>query len=153
MTYVDRHRASVRVSPERAWEVVGHLGGDPRFYVPRRLWRVRLLSDLVFGGPGFTLTGPDRRLRVGDRMDFWEVVAAEPPARLRLRALSSLPGTADVEISLRPAGAGSELSVRTEFDPRGLAGHGYWLSSLAAHTVVFELMTRRLAAMIEQGTA
>ncbi len=71
-----------------------------------------------------------------------------PPARLRLRALSRLPGTAYLDVLVRPHGAGSELVLRTTFEPAGLPGHAYWWSTLAAHRVTFALMARRVAALV-----
>jgi hypothetical protein len=146
--YVDQHRVLVDATPARAWEVVSHLGGDERFYVPRALWRARGRLESLVGGPGHRIVGPGRELQVGDPMDFWRVVEVHPPTRLRARAESILPGTAFLDIAVRPAGAVTELTVRTDFDPAGPAGHVFWWAELAAHTVVFELMTRRLAELV-----
>ena len=150
MTYVDQHHVTVDVPPERAWDVVRRLGGDPRLYTPRPLWWARGVLDGLIGGPGDRIAGPGRPLEAGDAMDFWEVVDVHPPTRLRLRALTRLPGTAHLEIGVRALGAGSELSMRTEFDPAGPVGHAFWWAELPAHTLVFEAMTRRLAELVEQ---
>ena len=72
----------------------------------------------------------------------------QPPTRLRARALTRLPGTAYLDIAVRPQGARTELTVRTDFEPAGVLGHGYWWSNLAAHKATFELMARRLATMV-----
>jgi hypothetical protein len=146
--YVDQHRVLVDATPARAWEVVSHLGGDERFYAPRALWRTRGRLENLVGGPGHRIVGTGRALQVGDPMDFWRVVEVHPPTRLRVRAESLLPGTAFLDIAVRPAGAGTELTVRTDFVPAGLPGHVFWWAELAAHKVVFEVMTRRLAGMI-----
>lgn len=148
MAYVDRHRVPVAVSPDRAWEGVLSLGGDTRFYAPRTLWQARGLADGLLGGPGWRIEGPGRPLRAGDTMDFWEVVEVHPPTRLRLRAVTRLPGTAHLDVLVRPRGAGTELSLETTFEPAGPAGHAYWWSTVGAHRVVFALMTRRLAALL-----
>jgi hypothetical protein len=148
MTYVDQHRVTVDATPDRAWQVVSGLGGDERFYVPVSVWRTRGLADRLVGGPGHRIDGPGRSLRPGDAMDFWEVVEVRAPTRLRARALTRLPGTAYLDIGVRPQGPRTELTVRTDFDPAGLAGHAYWWANLVPHKVVFELMTRRLAAMV-----
>ena len=148
MAYVDRHSAPAAVPPDRAWDVVRGLGGDVRFYAPRPLWQLRGLVDGLIGGPGWRIEGPGRPLDAGDLMDFWEVVEVHAPTRLRLRAVSRLPGTAYLDIEVHPQGSGSELSLVTTFEPAGLAGHAYWWSTVAAHTVVFAMMTRRLAALV-----
>lgn len=148
MPYVDQRTVTAATTPERAWEVVGSLGGDARFYAPRLLWWVRGAADGLLGGPGHRLTGPGRPLVEGDAMDFWEVVEVHPGTRLRLRAQTRLPGTAYLDVLVRPAGARTELTLRTTFEPAGLAGHAYWWSTLAAHQVTFALMARRLATLV-----
>ena len=150
MTYVDEHHVAVDVSPEHAWDVVRRLGGEPRFYTPRPLWRARGLLDGLIGGPGDRIEGPGRPLEVGDAMDFWEVVEVHPPTRLRVRALTRLPGTAYLDIVVHARGAGAELSLRTEFEPAGIPGHVFWWAELPAHTLVFEAMTRRLAELVAE---
>ncbi len=148
MAYVDQHSTLVDVPPDRAWDVVRRLGGDERFYAPRELWRLRGLGDRLLGGPGHRIAGPGRPLRVGDAMDFWEVVEVRPPSRLRARALTRLPGTAYLDVLVRAQGGRTELTLRTTFEPRGLLGHGYWWSTVAAHRATFALMTRRLASLV-----
>ncbi|MEP7092371.1 MAG: DUF2867 domain-containing protein [Nocardioidaceae bacterium] len=150
MPYVDQHTATADCTPESAWDVVSRLGGDERIYVPRELWRARGRAERLVGGPGHRITGPGRALEVGDTMDFWEVVEVHPPTRLRVRALSLLPGTAylDIAVGPRPSGPGTEVSLTTTFVPAGALGHVFWWSELPAHKVVFELMTRRLAALV-----
>jgi hypothetical protein len=150
VTYVDEHHVAADVPSERAWDVVRRLGGEPRLYAPRPLWRARGLLDGLIGGPGDRIEGPGRPLRVGDAMDFWEVVEVHPPSRLRLRALTRLPGTAHLEVGVRARGTGTELSLRTEFEAAGILGHAFWWAELPAHTLVFELMTHRLARLVTE---
>ena len=148
MTYTDVHVVLVDAPPDQVWRRVRSLGGDDRFYVPGALWRVRGAADRLVGGPGFRIEGPGRELRAGDTMDFWEVVDVSPPHRLRLRAASRLPGTALVSVHVHPHGDGTELQLRTEFEPSGAAGHAYWWSTVLAHSATFARMARRLADLV-----
>ena len=148
MAYVDRHTVLVDAPPDAVWTGVASLGGDPRFYTPRALWLARCVGDGLVGGPGWCLQGPGRPLEPGDAMDFWEVVEVRPPTRLRLRAVTRLPGTAYLDVFVHAHGGASELGLETTFERAGLAGHAYWWSTVAAHTVTFELMTRRLASLV-----
>lgn len=150
MTYVEQHTADLSATPDEAWAVVCRLGGDPELWTPGPLWQARGLLERLVGGPGHRIEGPGRPLRVGDALDFWRVVEVHPPTRLRVRAESLLPGTAHLEIAVRARGAGSELTVRTEFDPAGALGRAFWWAELPAHRVVFMLVTRRLAAMVDR---
>jgi len=153
MAYVDRHAVLVDAAPDRVWAGVTSLGGDPRFYAPRALWLVRGLADGLLGGPGWRITGPGRPLEEGDAMDFWEVVEVHPPTRLRVRAVTRLPGTAHLDVGVHARGAGTELSLRTTFEPAGPAGHAYWWATVGAHTATFALMTRRLRALVLEAEA
>jgi hypothetical protein len=148
MAYVDRHTVLVDATPDVVWSGVASLGGDPRFYAPRALWVARGLADGLLGGPGWRIEGPGRPLEAGDTMDFWEVVSVRPPARLRLRAVTRLPGTVYLDVFVHAAGARTELGLETTFEPDGLAGHAYWWATVAAHTATFALMTRRLATLV-----
>lgn len=150
MAYVDEHRVRVDVTPEQAWDVVRRLGGEQRFYTPRPLWQARGVLDGLIGGPGDRIEGPGRPLQVGDAMDFWEVVEVRPPTRLRVRALTRLPGTAHLDVMVRARGAGTEVGLRTEFEPAGILGHLFWWAELPAHTLVFERMTHRLAQLVAE---
>lgn len=153
MAYVDRHTVLVDATPDLVWAGVASLGGDPRFYAPRALWLARALADGLIGGPGWRIVGPGRPLQRGDAMDFWEVVSVRPPTRLRLRAVTRLPGTAYLDVFVHAAGSRTELGLETTFEPDGPAGHAYWWSTVGAHKVVFALMTRRLAAMVTPPAA
>ncbi len=147
--YADEYSRTLGdVTPEQAWAVVERLGGDDRFYAPPGLWRLRGALDAAVGGPGYRITGPGRALERGDEMDFWRVVAVRPPSLLRVKAQTRLPGTAYLVIRVQAAGAGTRLTLRSEFEPAGLAGHAYWWSQLGAHKAVFALMARRLEALV-----
>jgi Protein of unknown function (DUF2867) len=153
MAYGDRHTAHVDVPPDRVWDRVLHLGGDPRLYAPRPLWLARTALDAAVGGPGWKVRGPGRALEAGDDLDFWRVVEVHPPTRLRLRALTRMPGTAHLDVVVHASGAGSEIALENTFEPAGIAGHAYWWAELPAHSVVFAVMVRRLAALVSEAPA
>lgn len=103
--------------------------------------------DRLIGGPGLRR---GRRhptdLRVGDGLDFWRVVALEPPHRLLLLAEMKTPGDALLEFVISPQGPGRvELKMVSRFLPRGLAGILYWYALLPTHRWLFEGMLRAVA--------
>jgi len=153
VTYVDERSAVSPTAPAQAWAHVSRLGGDERFYVPRRLWRARGRAERLLGGPGHRILGTGRLLRPGDPVDFWEVEDVRAPDLLRLRALSLLPGTAWLEVRLAPDPGGTRITLCTEFEPAGPAGQVFWLLELPAHRVVFALMARRLARLVAEPHA
>lgn len=147
MTYADAFARDVAVPPEAAWRELAALGGDPRWWTPYLLWQVRGLADRALGGHGVRLGRAPGPLAPGDTVDFWTVESIGFPA-LRLRALTRLPGTAYLAVTVEPRGSGSRMVLRSEFDPDGLAGHAYWWSHVAAHRVVFSRLADRWASLL-----
>jgi len=141
------YRVALRAEPARVWPAVAGIGGRHGWYAHHWLWRVRGGLDLLFGGPGLTRgrRDPDD-VRVGDSLDFWRVLAAEPGRRLLLLAEMKTPGEAMLEIRLTPGGAERcNLDLISRFRPRGLAGLLYWKALWVPHVLVFRSMIRELA--------
>ncbi|MDJ0875326.1 MAG: DUF2867 domain-containing protein, partial [Desulfobacterales bacterium] len=85
-------------------------------------------------------------LRVGDGLDFWRVVALEPPHRMLLLAEMKAPGDALLEFRIDSEGpARTSLQMVARFLPRGLAGLAYWYSLLPTHTWLFQGMLKTVA--------
>lgn len=138
-----RVRSSAPVA--RIWPAVERLGGRCGWYVAPRLWQLRGLLDRLCGGPGLSRgrRSPED-LRVGDPVDFFRVLALEPPHHLVLGSEMKAPGEALLEFAVREHPQGSELEVISRYLPRGLAGLAYG----AALAPVHEWLFRRLAAAI-----
>jgi hypothetical protein len=85
-------------------------------------------------------------LRVGDGLDFWRVVAVEPPRRLLLLAEMKAPGDALLEFLIASQGPNRvAVDMVSRFLPRGVAGIAYWYALLPAHRWLFEGMLRAVA--------
>jgi uncharacterized protein YbjT (DUF2867 family) len=141
------HRIVLEASAEDVWQTVQQIGGRNGWYFAQPLWRLRGMLDRAVGGPGLRR---GRRhpvdLRVGDGLDFWRVVALEPPRRLLLLAEMKAPGDALLEFLLRSEGPGRvAVDMVARFLPRGLAGLAYWYALLPAHQWLFEGMLRAVA--------
>jgi hypothetical protein len=141
------HRIVLEAGAEEVWKAVQKIGGRTGWYFAQPLWQLRGILDWFVGGPGLRRGRRDAvELRVGDGLDFWRVVALEPPHRLLLLAEMKAPGDALLEIRIKPEGerrVGLEMVAR--FLPRGLAGLGYWYSLVPAHKWLFEGMLRNVA--------
>jgi hypothetical protein len=110
------------------------------------LWRVRGWADKAVGGVGLRRGRRDPDvLGVGDAVDFWRVEAVEPDRRILLRAEMRLPGEAWLEWVIEPEGAGSRLTQRAIFYPRGLLGRAYWYALIPFHALIFRQLAERLA--------
>jgi uncharacterized protein YbjT (DUF2867 family) len=71
--------AVARATPAQLWNVVCSLGGRNGYFYGEPLWQLRAWMDWAVGGPGLS---KGRRhpteLRLGDRIDYWTVLALEP---------------------------------------------------------------------------
>jgi hypothetical protein len=83
-----------------------------------------------------------RDLSVGDALDFWRVLYADPAeGRLLLFAEMKLPGEAWLEFKV----VGDKLQQTATFRPLGVAGRLYWYSVLPLHGYIFTGLLNKLA--------
>jgi uncharacterized protein YbjT (DUF2867 family) len=151
---IDSRTVRVPVPPEAAFAPIRRIGGSRGWYYGDRLWRLRGLLDLPFGGAGTRRGRRDpERLLPGDTVDFWRVEAIQPDRLLRLSAEMALPGRAWLQFEVQKAGSGSVIRQTAVFDPVGLLGRLYWYAMWPVHSAVFRGMVQgiALAAMSEAG--
>ena len=139
---------SLDALPERIWPHLVKVGGRSGWYFGDAAWRLRGWADRLAGGPGL---GRGRRqageLQVGDALDFWRVLALDPPQRLLLLAEMKMPGQAVLELRVEPeGGSGCRVMLTARFLPRGIMGMAYWKLLEPAHTWLFSGMLQALAA-------
>jgi uncharacterized protein YbjT (DUF2867 family) len=110
------------------------------------LWRIRGWLDHLAGGPGLRRGRRDpNRLRFGDALDFWRVVAVRSNRHLSLRAEMRLPGAAVLDFRIEPIPDGkSKLYQTALFQPRGLFGLLYWWAVFPFHHFLFRRMLKGL---------
>ncbi|MHB8066448.1 MAG: SDR family oxidoreductase [Desulfobaccales bacterium] len=142
------YRLRVQAKPEEVWELITRIGGDTGWYYAHWLWGLRGWLDRVLGGAGLSRGRlHPQRLCVGDALDFWRVLAVEPPLRLLLLAEMKMPGEALMEFRLTPlAGEQTEIQLLSRFLPRGLGGILYWYSLFPFHQWVYRGLLKALAA-------
>jgi uncharacterized protein YbjT (DUF2867 family) len=144
-------RIVLEAKPEEVWNAILRIGGGNGWYFAQSLWRLRGMLDRFVGGPGLRRGRRDPlKLRVGDALDFWRVVALEPNQRLLLLAEMKAPGDALLEFTVRSMGqrrVGLDMVAR--FLPRGLTGLAYWYTLLPAHRWLFEGVLRTVARRTE----
>jgi hypothetical protein len=141
------HRIVLNGEADSVWRAVQTIGGRNGWYFADSLWWLRGLLDRLVGGPGLRRGRRDpTELRVGDGLDFWRVIALEPPKRLLLLAEMKAPGDALLEFVITPQVNGRvELKLVARFLPRGLAGILYWYSLVPTHRWLFEGMLKTVA--------
>jgi len=141
------YRLRLQAQPEEIWELIARIGGETGWYYANWLWRLRGWLDRVLGGAGLSRgRRHPQRLRPGDALDFWRVLAVEPTRRLLLLAEMRLPGKALMEFRLTPLADGqTEVQMLSRFLPRGLGGILYWYSLFPFHQWVYRGLLQALA--------
>jgi uncharacterized protein YbjT (DUF2867 family) len=141
------YRVRLSAYPEDIWHYIIRIGGNEGWYFGSTLWRLRGLLDRWIGGVGLQRgrRDPDH-LRVGDALDFWRVLEANPPNRLLLLAEMKSPGDALLDIRIdSPETEVVELQLIARFLPSGLGGLIYWYTLYPFHFWLFRGMLRSIA--------
>ena len=143
--------AETMASPASLWKVVSAIGGDNRYYYLNSLWRLRELIDDFVGGPGLRQTRQSSGdLRLGDRIDSWEVIGVKPERRLALALGMRAPGSGVLEFDIAPQyGSTTRITATAYWHPDGLLGRMYWLSLEPAHLVIFKGLAREICQRAE----
>jgi uncharacterized protein YbjT (DUF2867 family) len=137
-------------SPAAVWHTVTTIGGDNGYYTMNFLWWIRGVMDWLVGGPGLTRgRRHPTELRIGDRIDYWTVLAVEPAHRLTLHFGMRAPGSGVLEFEVDPEPAPAppgqtRLTITAYWHPQGVWGLLYWYALVPAHLFIFRLMTRAM---------
>ncbi len=140
-----------RASPAALWKVVSAIGGNNRYYYLNTLWTLRELLDWLVGGHGLRRgRRHPQDLRVGDKIDSWEVIGVEPERRLTMAFGLRAPGAGVLEFEIDPITDGqTRVKATAYWHPAGVLGLAYWFSLEPAHLVIFNGLTREISARAE----
>lgn len=137
-------------SASAVWRQVTAFGGVEGYYYAEWLWFLRRLINWFAGGPSFSRR---RRhptdLRVGDVIDAWRVIAAEPDKQLTLLMEMRGPGSGVLEFFIRDKGDFRILTTTAYWHPAGPAGLLYWYALLPVHAFLFRGLTAAVAKRAE----
>ena len=143
--------AKTTASKVALWRQVMAFGGDEGYYYAEYLWFLRRLVNWFAGGPSFyRRRRHPRELRVGDVVDAWRVIAAEPDRRLTLLMEMRGPGSGVLEFEIDEEGDRRVLRATAYWHPAGPAGLIYWYSLLPVHAFLFRGMTSAIAKRAER---
>ena len=144
--------ATTGASKEALWRQVMAFGGAEGYYYADYLWFLRRLINWFAGGPSFyRRRRHPRELRVGDVVDAWRVIAAEPDRRLTLLMEMRGPGSGVLEFEIDEEGEHRVLRATAYWHPAGPAGLIYWYSLLPVHAFLFRGMTSAIAKRAERN--
>jgi uncharacterized protein YbjT (DUF2867 family) len=140
-------------SPAAVWHTVVTMGGDNGYYCMGWLWTLRGLLDWLVGGPGLTRgRRHPSEVRVGDRIDYWTVLAVEPGRRLTLHFGMRAPGSGVLELEVDPLpDARTRLTITAYWHPQGVWGLLYWYALVPMHLFIFRAMSRAMLRRAEQA--
>ncbi|MDD2900970.1 MAG: SDR family oxidoreductase [Syntrophales bacterium] len=144
------YRVQLQAAPEEVWDPISKIGGETGYYFGDWLWEIRGWLDRLVGGAGLNRGRlHPTELKPGDALDFWRVLAVEPPQRLLLLAEMKMPGEALKEFRLTPLnGEQTEVQQLSRFLPRGLGGILYWYSLFPFHQLIYRGMLKALARAV-----
>jgi uncharacterized protein YbjT (DUF2867 family) len=147
--------AVAAASPQAVWNVASSLGGEVGYFYGGILWTIREWADWLVGGPGLT---KGRRhpteLRVGDTIDYWTVLALEPPRRLTLNFDMKAPGNGVLEFEIEPVDPQhTRVTITAYWHPAGIWGLIYWWILVPSHLFIFKGMTREIARRAQAAPA
>jgi uncharacterized protein YbjT (DUF2867 family) len=129
------------LDPCAVFKAVKSIGGKTGWFTFGFLWKVRGLFDKLVGGYGMARgRRAESDLRIGDKLDFWEVADLQENRRLLLEAQMKLPGRAWLEFTIQ----GTDLVITAYFMPRGFWGTVYWYSLIPSHYFVFKDLIRSI---------
>jgi hypothetical protein len=139
-------------SAAAVWRQVTAFGGAEGYYYAEWLWFLRRLINWFAGGPSFSRKRRHpTELRVGDVIDAWRVIAAEPDKRLTLLMEMRGPGAGVLEFVIRDEDNRRTLSATAYWHPAGPAGLIYWYSLLPIHAILFRGLTAAIAKRAEKN--
>jgi uncharacterized protein YbjT (DUF2867 family) len=141
--------------PEAVWREVASIGGDNGYYFLDAAWRLRGCVDELAGGVGLRRGRRDPHdVAVSDTIDFWRVVEVEPGRRLTLLAEMKLPGSAALDLEVRPeAPRRTRIVVTAYFHPAGVRGLLYWHALTPAHVVIYQGLANAIAERAERSAS
>jgi uncharacterized protein YbjT (DUF2867 family) len=133
------------------WDVVNQIGGKERYFFGSPLWQIRAALDRLFGHRLAKGRPAHAHLQVGDQVDSWRVIIAEPEEQLALLFGMKAPGLGRLCFTLTDKGKHRLLDVRAYWHPHGMPGLIYWMLMIPAHLFIFRGMAQRIARLAEQS--
>jgi hypothetical protein len=91
-------------------------------------------------------------VRVGDKVDSWEVIGVEPERRLTMAFGMRAPGAGVLELEITPEPPRHHRVTATAYwHPAGAAGLLYWYALEPAHGLIFGGLTREICRRAEDS--
>ncbi|MGL5727757.1 MAG: DUF2867 domain-containing protein [Plesiomonas sp.] len=139
------YRLATRVSSKDLWEEINKVGGDHGYFYADILWTTRAHLDRLFGGKPHVRQRPEHAmLQVGDKVDSWKVICADPEKKLSLLFGMKAPGLGRLDFTITEKDNLRYLDVRAWWHPAGFPGLLYWFAMMPAHLFIFRGMCMQI---------
>jgi len=147
----DSFAGNIAASAERVWQVLCGIGGDNGYFCGKPLWWTREQLDRLIGGKGHLHQRTDPlQLRVGERVDSWEILTAEPPHLLVMRFGMKAPGGGGMQFQIEPLGEQlCRLTIGIHWHPAGVWGLLYWFAMKPFHHWLLTNMVKSIRQQAE----
>ena len=153
--YAKQAQGSARTPASAAdlWALICKIGNRGDFFHARALWWLRRSLDWLVGGPSFRRhRRHPEKLRVGDVVDAWRVIALVPEEKLTLLMEMKAPGAGVLEFRIGDQGTERRISIHAYWHPAGIWGLLYWYLTLPIHTLLFNGTARAIGRTANVST-
>jgi hypothetical protein len=126
------------------------IGGKHGYWSPKWMWAIRAFLDKLIGGTGLESgrQTKEKKIRVGERIDFWIVsdyLDTEELKVFTLKARLKSPGSSWLQFALQKSNEQEwKFFVRAYFRPKGFKGYLYWYSLWIVHKYIFTAMINNI---------
>lgn len=142
---------TTKASAAALWRQVTAFGGDEGYFYAESLWFLRRLINWFAGGASFSRRRRHpTKLRVGDVIDAWRVIAIEPLKRLTLLMEMRGPGSGVLEFEIHDKQEQRKVTATAYWHPAGPPGLLYWYALLPVHAFLFRGLTAAIAKRAEK---
>jgi uncharacterized protein YbjT (DUF2867 family) len=126
------------------------IGGEHGYWSPKWMWAIRAFLDKLIGGTGLESgrQTKEKKIRVGERIDFWIVSDYLDTPELKvftLKARLKSPGSSWLQFALQKSNENQwNFFLRAYFRPKGIKGYLYWYSLWIVHKYIFTAMINHI---------
>lgn len=126
------------------------IGGEHGYWSPKWMWAIRAFLDKLIGGTGLESgrQTKEKKIRVGERIDFWIVsdfLYTDELKVFTLKARLKSPGSSWLQFALQKSDEHEcKFFVRAYFKPKGIKGYLYWYSLWIVHKYIFTAMINNI---------
>lgn len=115
--------ALANASPASVWRQLSLMGGDRGYFYLDILWQLRGTLDWLIAGSGLCRRRPHpSEVHLGDKVDFWTMIAIEPLRHLTLSFDMKTPGAGVLEFVLEEINGKTRLTATAYWHPAGVWG-------------------------------